>query len=39
MERDLYMIMRFTRQWIHYGFLLHIGICVVVGAAEGLMGR
>jgi hypothetical protein len=36
---DLKLILRFTRHWIHYGFLAHIGICTVVAAVEGLLGR
>jgi hypothetical protein len=36
---DLRLIVRFTRHWIHYGFLAHISICTVVAAVEGLLGR
>ena len=37
--QDVYLVIRFTRQWIHYGFLSHILVCTVVGAVEGLLGR
>jgi hypothetical protein len=37
--QDFYLIVRFTRNWIHYGFLAHIGICVSIGALEGLLGK
>ena len=37
--RDVYLIIRFTRHWIHYGFLTHVAICSVVAAVEGVMGR
>jgi hypothetical protein len=36
---DLKLILRFTRHWIHYGFLAHIGICTIVAAVKGLLGR
>ena len=29
----------FTRLWIHYGFLGHTVVCVLVAAIEGLLGR
>ncbi len=37
--RDVNLVIRFTRHWIHYGLLSHIVLCTVVGAVEGLMGR
>jgi len=37
--RDLFLVLRFTRQWIHYGFFAHILICVTVGAVEGLLSK
>jgi hypothetical protein len=37
--QDVRLVIRFTRHWIHYGFLAHIAICIVVGAVEGVMGR
>jgi hypothetical protein len=36
---DVFLVIRFTRHWIHYGFLAHIAFCIVVGALEGLLGR
>jgi hypothetical protein len=37
--QDVLLVLRFTRHWIHYGFLAHIAICTIVGAFEGLLGR
>jgi len=37
--KDFYLVVRFTRNWIHYGFLAHIAICVSVAALEGVLGR
>ena len=36
--KDLYWILRFTRNWIHYGFLGHMALCTLIGAIEGLLG-
>ena len=37
--RDVYLVIRLTRYWIHYGFLAHITVCTLVGAIEGLLGK
>jgi hypothetical protein len=37
--RDINLILRFTRHWIHYGFLAHVVLCTVIAAVEGLLGR
>lgn len=37
--QDVYLVIRFTRHWIHYGFCAHIGICVMIAAVEGVLGR
>jgi hypothetical protein len=37
--QDVLKVLRLTRHWIHYGILTHIALCILVGAAEGLMGR
>jgi hypothetical protein len=37
--RDVLQVVRFTRHWIHYGFLAHITVCIVIAALEGLMRR
>lgn len=39
MGEDVWLIVRFTRHWIHYGFLAHITICVVVAAIKGILGQ
>lgn len=36
---DVVLVIRYTRNWIHYGALAHILLCVIVGAIEGLLGR
>jgi hypothetical protein len=36
---DLLRVVRYTRHWIHYGFLAHIGLCTLIAAVEGLLGR
>jgi hypothetical protein len=36
---DFNLVLRFTRNWIHYGFLTHIVVCTVIAAIEGLLGR
>jgi hypothetical protein len=36
---DVRLIIRFTRHWIHYGFLAHILVCTIVAAVEGVLGR
>ena len=35
--RDIYMVFRFTRHWIHYGFLTHVVVCVVASAIKGVL--
>jgi hypothetical protein len=35
---DVHLIIRFTRHWIHYGFLAHVTVCAVVGAIRGVLG-
>ena len=37
--RDLLLVVRFTRNWIHYGFMAHTVVCVVIAAVEGVLGR
>jgi hypothetical protein len=37
--QDVYLVIRFTRNWIHYGLLTHMTLCVVVAAVEGILGR
>jgi hypothetical protein len=37
--QDLYLVLRLTRHWIHYGFIAHIVLCTVIAAVEGLLGR
>jgi hypothetical protein len=37
--RDVQQVVRFTRLWIHYGFLGHTIVCIFIAAVEGLLGR
>jgi hypothetical protein len=37
--QDLYLVVRFTRNWIHYGVLAHIAICTLIAAVEGILGK
>ncbi len=37
--RDVLLVVRFTRNWIHYGFIAHTVVCIVIAAMEGLLGR
>jgi len=37
--QDVMLVIRFTRHWIHYGFIAHILVCTLVAAVEGMMGR
>ena len=39
LSRDVALIVRFTRHWIHYGLLAHVGVCVLVAAIQGLLGN
>lgn len=36
---EFFLIIRFTRHWIHYGLLAHFGICVLVAGIEGMAGK
>jgi hypothetical protein len=37
MREDLRLVLRFTRHWIHYGFMAHTGACVIIAAIKGLL--
>jgi hypothetical protein len=37
--RDVHLIIRFTRHWIHYGVMTHLAVCTIVAAVEGVLGR
>ena len=37
--QDVRLIIRFTRHWIHYGFIGVVTLFTVVGAVEGLLSR
>jgi hypothetical protein len=38
MAHDIRLVMRFTRHWIHYGFILHTTLCVTIAAIKGILG-
>jgi hypothetical protein len=37
--RDVLLVVRFTRHWIHYGYIAHTVVCVLIAAVKGLAGR
>ena len=37
--RDVRLIIRFTRHWIHYGFMTHVSICAIIAAVKGVLSR
>jgi hypothetical protein len=37
--QDVVLVIRYTRHWIHYGFIAHVAICTIIAAVEGLLGR
>ena len=37
--RDVGLVVRFTRHWIHYGLLGHTVLCIVIAAVKGLLDR
>ncbi len=39
MREDFGIILRWTRHWIHYGFLGHTILCVVIAALRGVLGE
>jgi len=39
MSEDLGLVLRFTRNWIHYGFMAHIAACVLIAAFKGVLGQ
>jgi len=34
--QDTFTVMRFTRHFLHYGILIHVFVCALVAAVEGL---
>ena len=38
LREDLHLIVRYTRHWLHYGFLAFVLLSVLVGAVKGLLG-
>jgi hypothetical protein len=37
--QDVLLVIRFTRHWIHYGFIAHVVVCTLVAAVEGVLGK
>jgi hypothetical protein len=37
--QDVYLVIRFTRHWIHYGFIAHVTLFTIVAAVEGVLGK
>ena len=36
---DVRLLLHFTRNWMHFGWLGFIGACTLIGAVKGLAGR
>ncbi len=36
---DPALVLRYTRQWIHYGSITFVTFCTLVGAVRGLAGK
>lgn len=34
--QDLFLVLRYTRHWIHYGFLAHVVFFVLAAAVQGI---
>ena len=37
--QEVHQVIRFTRHWIHYGFIGHTTVLVLIAAVEGLLGK
>ncbi len=37
--KDVRLVIRYTRHWIHYGIFAHTIICVLTAAVEGVLQR
>jgi hypothetical protein len=37
--QDVVLVIRFTRHWIHYGFIAHVVLCTLIAAVEGVLGK
>jgi hypothetical protein len=36
-KQDLVLVIRFTRNWIHYGCLLHVFLFALAAATQGIL--
>ena len=36
-KQNLILVVRFTRNWIHYGCLLHVFVFALAAAAQGML--
>lgn len=34
---DVRLVVRFTRRWIHFGWMLHVVTCTLIGGVQGMM--
>lgn len=39
LRRDFFLVIRYTRNWLHYGFMVMIFVCVFIGAVKGLLAQ
>jgi hypothetical protein len=37
-REEVRMVIRYTRNWIHYGFLSHTVLCILIAAVKGVLG-
>ncbi len=37
-REEVALVIRYTRNWIHYGFFGYVCLCVFIGAVKGVMG-
>jgi hypothetical protein len=34
---DVALVLRFTRHWIHYGWMAHVVLCTLIAGMQGLL--
>jgi len=38
-REEVKLVFRYTRHWIHYGFLSHTVLCILIAAIKGVLAR
>lgn len=36
---DAWLVVRYTRHWVHYGWIAFVILCALIGAVRGLAGQ